>query len=253
MEKRLKTGIPGLDDMTRGGFVRGDTVLLTGPPGTGKTTFGLQFLLQGIRDGENGVFVTVEEMPKKIVDDAINFGWDLRRLESENRLKIFQLQSDMLQTGGGPIMQCLELVRSMDAKRIVVDPISLYSTNIYNMNELRRELYSFVNYMKANDVSLLMTHEVPDVLTRVSKISDYGIEFIVDCIIMLQYVEMESEIRRSINILKMRGSDHDKAIRRYEITKRGFEVLSRFEGYEGIMSGTARKTGAQAFMEAFKK
>jgi circadian clock protein KaiC len=141
----------------------------------------------------------------------------------------------------------------MDAKRIVVDPISLYSTNIYNMNELRRELYSFVNYMKANDVSLLMTHEVPDVLTRVSKISDYGIEFIVDCIIMLQYVEMESEIRRSINILKMRGSDHDKAIRRYEITKRGFEVLSRFEGYEGIMSGTARKTGAQAFMEAFKK
>ncbi|MCD1295912.1 ATPase [Methanocella sp. CWC-04] len=253
MEKRLRTGIPGLDEMTKGGFIRGDTMLLTGPPGTGKTTFGLQFLLQGIQDGENGVFITIEEMPKKIMEDAVNFGWDLKRLQAENKLRIYQLQSDMLQTGGTPIMQCLDIIKDINARRIVVDPISLYSMNINNPNELRRELYAFVNYMKANDVTLLMTHEVPDILARVSKISDYGVEFIVDCIIMLQYVEMESEIKRSINILKMRGTDHDKAIRKYEITKRGFEVLSRFEGYEGIMSGTARKTGAQAFIEAFKK
>jgi len=250
---RLSTGIPGLDEMTGGGFIKGDTTLIAGPPGTGKTTFGLQFLMQGIADKENGVFITVEEMPRKIVSDAINFGWDLRKLEEEKKLRVYQLRSEMLQAGGAPIMQCLDVVNSMKAKRVVVDPISLYSLSIGDPNDLRRELYAFVNYMKENDLTLLLTHEVPDIITRASRISDYGLEFIVDCIIMLQYVEIESEIRRSVNGLKMRGSDHDKAIRRYNITGKGAVIESRFEGYEGIMSGTARKTGAQAFVEAFRR
>jgi len=250
---RLSTGIPGLDKMTGGGFIKGDTALITGPPGTGKTTFGTQFLLEGISRGENGVFVTVEEMPGKIADDALNFGWDLRKLEAEGRLKIYQLRSEMLQAGGTPIMQCLDVINSVGAKRIVIDPISLYSMNVSDANDLRRELYAFVNYMKENGVTLLFTHEVPEIMTRVSRISDYGLEFIVDCIIMLQYVEIESEVRRSVNVLKMRGSDHEKAIRRYRIANNGVEIESRFEGYEGIMSGTARKTPAEGFMEAFKR
>lgn len=253
MAERLKTGIQGLDEMTRGGFISGDTVLVAGPPGTGKTTLGLQFLMKGIAEGEKGVFVTIEELPEKIADDALNFGWDLRKLEKEGKFKLYQLRSEMLQAGGVPILQCIDLVKSMGAKRIVVDPISLYALNINDPDELRREMYAFVNYMKSNGITLLLTHEVPEIVTRVSRISNYGIEFIVDCIILQEYVEIESEIIKSINVLKMRGSDHDKAIRKYEITKRGFEILSRFEGYEGLMSGTARKTGAQAFMEAFKK
>jgi circadian clock protein KaiC len=159
----------------------------------------------------------------------------------------------MLQAGGAPIMQCLDVINSMKAKRVVIDPISLYSLNIGDPNDLRRELYAFVNYMKENELTLLLAHEVPDIITRVSRISDYGLEFIVDCIIMLQYVEVESEIKKSINVLKMRGSDHDKAIRRYKITNKGIGIESRFEGYEGIMSGTARKTGSQAFVEAFRR
>jgi circadian clock protein KaiC len=248
---RLRTGVKGLDEMTGGGFVLGDTTLITGPPGTGKTTFGLQFLMQGVAEDENGVFVTVEETPQKIASDALNFGWDIRKLEADGKLKIYQLRSEMLQAGGAPIIKSLDVINAMKARRVVIDPISLYSLNIKDPNELRRELYAFVNHMKESGLTLLLTHEVPDILTRVSRISDFGLEFIVDSIIMLQYVEIESEIRRSINVLKMRGSDHDKAIRRYKIGGRGVEIEARFEGYEGIMSGTARK--AQAFVEAFKR
>lgn len=253
MAERLSTGIPGLDEMTGGGFVKGNTILVTGPPGTGKTTFGLQFLVSGISQNENGVYVTVEETPEKIAADALNFGWDLRRMEADGKLTVLQLQSDMMQAGGAPILHCIKTVRDTGAKRIVVDPISLYSINVQGQNDLRRELYTFVNYMKDNGVTLLLTHEVPDIFSRISRISDYGVEFIVDTIIMLQYVEMESEINRSMNILKMRGSSHDRTIRRYEIGRGGFELKARFEGYEGIMSGTARKSGAQAFVEAFRR
>jgi circadian clock protein KaiC len=253
MVERLSTGIPGLDEMTGGGFIKGDTVLVTGPPGTGKTTFGLQFLIDGTRKDEPGVFITIEEQPEKIVADALNFGWDLKKMEATGQIRLSQLQSDMLQAGGAPVLQCIKLIRDTGAKRVVVDPISLYSTSVNGQSELRRELYAFVNYMKANGVTLLLTHEVPDIFTRVSRISEYGLEFIVDSIIMLQYVEMESEIYKSMNILKMRGSDHDRSIRRYEIGRKGFELKSRFEGYEGIMSGTARKSGAQAFVEAFRR
>ncbi len=253
MAERLHTGIPGLDKMTGGGFIRGDTALVTGPPGTGKTTFGVQFLMEGILKGENGVFVTVEESPQKIAGDALNFGWDLIKLEAEGKFKLYQLRSEMLQSGGAPIMQCLDIINATKAKRVVVDPISLYSLNVDSPNELRREVYAFVNHMKANGLTLLLTHEVPEIISRVPRISDYGLEFIVDCIVMLQYVEIESQIKKSVNVLKMRGSDHDKAIRHYEITGHGVEVESTFEGYEGIMSGMARKTGAEAFMEAFKR
>lgn len=250
---RLKTGIPGLDQMTGGGFLKGDTTLVTGPPGTGKTTFGLQFLMHGVLESQNGVFVTVEETPEKIADDALNFGWDLRKLEAEGRLRLYQLRSEMLQSGGAPIMQCLDVINSVKAERVVIDPISLYSMNVHDPNDLRRELYAFVNYMKENGLTLLLTHEVPDIMSRTSKISDYGLEFIVDSIIMLQYVEIESAISRSINVLKMRGSSHDMAIRRYRISGKGIEIEAPFEGYEGIMSGTARKSGAEAFMEAFRR
>lgn len=249
----MSSGIPGLDEMIGGGFLKGDTVVLAGPPGTGKTTFGLQFLINGIQKGENGLFITIEETPAKIAEDALNFGWDLKKLEAQGRLKIFQLQSDMLQTGGVPVMQCIKLIMETKARRVVIDPVSLYSLSVHGPNELRRELYSFVNYMKSNGVTLLMTHEVPDIFSRTSRISDYGLEFIVDAIILLQYVEMESEVRKSLNILKMRGSDHDRSIRRYMLTRNGFELKARFEGYEGIMSGSARKTGAQAFVEAFRR
>jgi hypothetical protein len=87
-------------------------------------------------------FAHLRDLPEfqKIVADALNFGWDLKRLEADGRLKLAQLQSDMLQAGGAPVLQCIKLIRDTGAKRVVVDPISLYSTSVQGQSELRREL-----------------------------------------------------------------------------------------------------------------
>lgn len=87
--ERIKSGIPELDEMLRGGFMKGDAVLVAGPAGTGKTTFALQYIVNGITQfGENGVYVTFEQLPDQIYRDAKNFGWDLRKMEDEDRLRL---------------------------------------------------------------------------------------------------------------------------------------------------------------------
>ncbi|HIE31924.1 MAG TPA: circadian clock protein KaiC, partial [Methanosarcinales archaeon] len=86
---RVFTGIQGLDDLTSGGFISGDIVLVTGGPGCGKTTLGLQYLYRGAIDyGEPGIFVTLDESPARMIRNAWQFGWDIERLIKENKMRV---------------------------------------------------------------------------------------------------------------------------------------------------------------------
>ncbi|OLE83789.1 MAG: hypothetical protein AUF79_18135 [Crenarchaeota archaeon 13_1_20CM_2_51_8] len=85
---RVRTGIAELDQMLRGGFMKGDAVMVAGSAGCGKTTLALQYLVNGAKLGEAGLYVTFEEMPDQIYRDAKNLGWDLRKLEEESKFRI---------------------------------------------------------------------------------------------------------------------------------------------------------------------
>jgi KaiC/GvpD/RAD55 family RecA-like ATPase len=89
---RVKTGIVGLDEMLEGGFPRSHTVVVMGSFGTGKTTFGLQFLSEGLRQGEKGIYITLEEDEGSIIDDAKSFGWDLKPAIDSKKLSIVKLE-----------------------------------------------------------------------------------------------------------------------------------------------------------------
>jgi circadian clock protein KaiC len=251
-EERVKSHIKGLDEMLNGGFLTQTANLLEGPPGTGKSTLGMQFIYNGIRyHNEPGIIVTFEEFPQQYYRDAENYGWDFRQLEREGKLRVIMTSPEVsrsdLESVGGTIET---LAREMGARRILVDSVSHFDQLTEDPIELRAVVYSFINALKREGLTSILTRESPVLLG-----GDEGentIAFVVDTYILLRYVELESAIRKALLVLKLRGSDHAKDIRQFEITSEGIEIMSKFEGQEGIMSGSPRRM-ADAFVEAFGK
>src|SRR3990172_4606781 len=122
---RVRTGISDLDKMLGGGFMEGDAVLLAGSPGTGKTTLALQYLVNGATQfGENGIYVTFEQLPDQIYRDAKNFGWDLRKMEDEDRFRLVCTSPDLLLEAHDGEHLLDEPIRQIKPRRIVIDSLS---------------------------------------------------------------------------------------------------------------------------------
>ena len=249
---RVKTGIAGLDEMLQGGFLRDTANLVEGAPGTGKTTLGMQFIYNGIvQENEPGLIITFEEFPKQYYHDAAAFGWDFQELEKRGLLKVVMTSPEVsrldIQSVGGMIEGH---INQIGARRVVVDSISHFARLAQDPVELRSLEFNFINALKREKLTSILTRESPVLLGEATDDSNIG--FVVDSYIVLRYVEIESAIRKALLVLKMRGSDHAKDIRQYDITKQGIDVQSKFEGQEGILSGNPRRMAA-SFVEAFVK
>ncbi len=250
--EKVKTGITGLDEMTGGGFVRGTANLVEGAPGTGKTTLGMQFIYNGIvKDNEPGLIITFEEFPHQYYHDAAAFGWDFVGLEKKGLLKVIMTSPEVSRLDVESIDGMIEKsVQQMGARRVVVDSISHFTRLTQDPVELRSIEFSFINALKRQGLTSILTRESPVLLGEA--VEDASIGFVVDSYLILRYVEIDSAIRKALLVLKMRGSDHAKDIRQYDITDKGIEVQSKFEGREGILSGSPRRL-ADSFVEAFIK
>ena len=249
---RVKTGISGFDEMLGGGFLRESANLVEGAPGTGKTTLGMQFIYNGIvKDNEPGLIVTFEEFPQQYYHDAAAFGWDFRQLEKQGMLKVVMTSPEVGQMDITSVGGILEgHINQLGARRVVIDSISHFARLTQDPVKLRGLEYSFINALKREGLTSVLTRESPVLLGEIADGSDIG--FVVDSYTVLRYVEIESAIRKALLVLKMRGSDHAKDIRQYDIVGHGIEVQSRFEGQEGILSGSPRRM-ADSFVEAFVK
>jgi circadian clock protein KaiC len=250
---RVKTGVRGLDEMLNGGFLPQTANLFEGAPGTGKSTLGMQFIYNGAAQfDEPGLILTFEEFPQQYYRDAESFGWDFHALESANKLRIIMTSPQVtrrdLETVGGNIET---MVREMGARRILVDSLSHLSRLEKDPVERRSLEFSFMNALKREGLTAFLTRES---LAFPSPQFDPepGVAFLVDAYGLLRYVEIESEMRRAILILKMRGSDHARDIREFRVTAHGIEVQDKFAGREGLMSGSPRQM-ADSFIEAFVK
>jgi circadian clock protein KaiC len=140
------------------------------------------------------------------------------------------------------------MAREIGARRILVDSLSHFERLTDDPAELRSILFSFINSLKREGLTSILTRESQAFIGESESEEDAA--FMVDSYIMLRYVEIESAIRKALLVLKLRGSDHAKDIRQFEITPTGIEVRSKFEGREGIMSGSPRRM-ADSFIEAF--
>jgi len=253
---RVRTGISELDQMLGGGFMERDAVLVAGSPGTGKTILGLQYLANGVTQfGENGIYVTFEELPDQIYRDAKNLGWDLRKMEDEDKFRLVCTSPDLLlETHDGEHLLD-EPMKQVNARRIVIDSLSHIGMYVEEKRDIRKEAYQLLNYFKTKGLSSLSIWETPQILGDSFSITDVGLSFLVDCIVLLRMVEIESSMRKALVVLKMRGSDHDKRLREFEITSQGIKLKSTFSEYEGVLSGAARRSltdeAARSLAKAF--
>ncbi len=221
--------------------MQGDSVLVAGSAGTGKTTLALQHLVNGItKYSENGIYVTFEQLPDQIYRDASNFGWDLRQMEKDGKFRLVCTSPNLLleSTDGENILD--SFIKDIHPRRIVIDSLSHIAMFVPE-SEFRKEVYRLVMYLKTKGLSSLLLWEAPQLMGQVNAITDTGTSFLVDSIILLKPVEIESAMRKALVILKMRGSDHDKRLREFEITSGGIKLVAPFTEYEGIMTGSARK------------
>jgi circadian clock protein KaiC len=213
--ERVKTGVEAFDDLVMGGLPRGRTTIVGGTPGSGKTVFATQFLAHGITElGEPGVFVTFEESPGEIEANMASFGWDIRGWRETNKLAFVDASprdSDQVVVGdfdlAGLLARILHATRSAKARRIVLDSITqLFDHFIADQALVRRELLRIATALKKEGLTVLMTAERN---SEYGEISRHRIEeFVADNVVILRNALDRERRRRTIEVLKMRGSRH---------------------------------------------
>lgn len=219
---RVQTGIPSLDRIIEGGLCRGDTIIVAGQPGTGKTTLGLQFLYHGAtRCGENGVYASVIESEEKLKRNAKRFGWDLDRLEREGKLQLVPLQSTMKAGVSTALETVLESLHSINARRLVFDSLSALMTAFESQAEARSFLHIMVKFLEGANCTTLMVSEVPWGKRQLGTSFE---EFLGDGLIVLDASFDNSRVRRRVYVPKMRGTEHRLEGYDYYITREGFSL-----------------------------
>jgi circadian clock protein KaiC len=215
MIDRIPTGTAGLDHILRGGMPRGRTTLVAGTAGSGKTVFGLQFLVQGLRRyDEPAVFVTFEERPDSIRQNAASLGFDIAGMEEERKWVFVDAAYDpaLEEEVVGPydfvalLARIEHAVRTSGATRVVVDSIGAVFSRFPDTHAVRRELLRVGNGLRDLDVTAVITSERSD---DYGEIARYGVEeFVCDNVLVLRNRLDEEARRRTVEVLKMRGVDH---------------------------------------------
>jgi circadian clock protein KaiC len=215
--KRVKTGVYGLDSLIDNGFPEGSVVLVAGTPGTGKTIFGLQFLNEGVKNNEMGIFVSFEQERKDIIRQASCFGWDFEALEKKNLIKIVSMWPSSFDEVMTKIFKCLYY----KPKRLVVDSITSIT---YSLKDNREAFHTMVEKLKKTGLTAVLTSEL---LSGAHGFSRDGIsEFVSDGLVVLKSLEVAGENKNLLRVEKLRSSKINKESHLYDITDKGLGLTA---------------------------
>jgi circadian clock protein KaiC len=219
--ERISTGVAGLDAMLDGGVWRGTTTLLAGPSGAGKTTIGLQFALEGARQGEPTLYMNFQENPSQLVRTIRNLGVDAAEAEKQGLDLVYmspvELQIDSI------IVDMFRRIQQGGIKRLVIDALGDLASAATDPQRLHDYLYALVQHFAVSGITSVLNFE-----TTGNSISGTGMQnamsYLSDNVLLLT-VDGEERTRRALRVLKTRGSAHDTRVREVEITGRGLAIL----------------------------
>jgi circadian clock protein KaiC len=219
--ERVSTGVTGLDEMLEGGVWRGTTTLLAGPSGAGKTTIGLQFALEGARQGEPTLYMNFQENPSQLIRTIGALGVDLEEAQARGLDLVYaspvELQIDSI------IVDMFRRIQEGGIRRLVVDAIGDLASAATDPQRLHDYLYALVQHFAVSNVTSILNFE-----TMGNNISGKGMQnamsYLSDNVLLLT-VDGEDRTRRRIRVMKTRGSGHDPKVKEVEITAAGLSVL----------------------------
>lgn len=214
--ERVSSGVPGLDELVEGGFPKGSTVLISGAPGTGKTIMAMQFLMEGIRNGEKVLYLSLEEIEESLKEQAKQFGWDLDELCDQNKLQLLKMNPRRFKDE----FSSLRFVKE-NISRMAVDSIS----PIMDVEESPRDvLHAVLSGMKGTGITSLFVSE----LGPEGGLSRDGVsEYVCDGVIKLSTREIGGEVERIGQVKKMRATKIDPNKHSIEISDNGIEFLPK--------------------------
>ncbi|MBA3671064.1 MAG: AAA family ATPase [Gemmatimonadaceae bacterium] len=240
-EPRLSTGVPGLDALMGGGIPRGDAVMIAGPTGSGKSTFGMHFAADGLRNGEAVVVAAFEEYPEKYLERLRRFDIDPDAMIAANKLRVTYLRPLDLSVDE-TLDEILVSVRDTGATRVIIDSLTGFEVALAPTfrEDFRESLYRLVGALTATRVTVFMVHEA--VATSPSpSFTGERVSFITDDIIAQRYVELDGAMKRVLSVVKMRGSEHNDQFWRYQVSAAGAVIGAPLVGYRNILSGSAER------------
>lgn len=231
-DERMTTGDADLDAMIGGGLLRGSCTLMTGPTGTGKTLLATQFLYAGAAAGERVVLFAYEETREQVLRNARGWGHDLARHEEEGRLLIVPLYPEVASLDDH-LVEIKATVARFGPSRLAIDSLSALE-RLGSPASYRAFVIGLTSFVKETNLASMVTASAPDLMGG-SSVTESHISGLIDAIVLLRYAEVESSVRRAITVLKVRGSQHDTAIREFTIDDGGLHVGEPFAGIAGVL------------------
>ena len=234
--ERISSGTRGLDEMMGGGIPKGDVTAMIGPSGSGKTITALRFIVQGIEEGERCHYFSFQEDGEQLTKKAASFGWDLVPALESDQLVIHHvpqgnLNLDMLGTA------VRAGVADGRTQRVAIDSLAELVFAAREAERFPAYARTLAGFVRAGGASLIITSEIATLGPMAEPVG--GLSFLFHNVILLRYIEIASELRRAVSILKMRDSDHERGVREFEIDAEGVRVMERLEGVTGVLGWSA--------------
>jgi circadian clock protein KaiC len=220
-----------------GGIPEGDSLLLAGPSGSGKSVMASQFIAEGLRHGEPGVIAIFEELPAEYVRRAAKLGLDLDTPQKEGAFKLIYIRPLDLSVDE-TVHEIIGAVMQIGAKRVVLDSLVGFELALAPefRHEFRESLYRMIGALTRLGVTVCNTVEVEENFTSMG-LSNFAISFLADDIVRLRYVSIRGQLRKMLLVAKMRGGAHSIDMFEYEITEAGAIIGEPLRGYRALTSG----------------